>query len=55
MDGEISGGNGFQEYMMIYGGDDEKHSWGIRGKEDGSSRIAVLGEGIDKRVQHIKN
>lgn len=55
VDDEISGGNGFQEYLMTYGRDDEKHIWRIRGKEDGSNRIAVSGRGIDKRVQHIKN
>lgn len=30
MDDEISGGNGVQEYLMSYGGEDEKHSRGIR-------------------------
>ena len=54
MDDEISGGNGFQEYLMTYGGKDEKHGWRIRGEEDRSNRSAVFGKGVDKRVQHIK-
>lgn len=32
MDDEISGGNGFQEYLMTYGGEDEKRGRRIRGK-----------------------
>lgn len=51
MDDEISGGNGFQEYLMTYGGKDEKHGRRIRGEEDGSS---IWKRGIDKRAQHVK-
>lgn len=29
---------------MTHSGDDEKHIWRIRGKEDGSNRTVALGE-----------
>lgn len=51
MDDEISGGNGVQGYLMTYGGEDEKHGWGIRGKEDRSNRIAIFGMGIHIKIQ----
>lgn len=40
---------------MTCDGEDEKHGWWIKGKEDRSNRIVVFGKGIDKKVHHIQN
>lgn len=52
MGDDISGGNGFQEYLMV-----EKMKSMVRGfevKEDRSNRVAVFGKGVNKRVQHTQ-
>lgn len=40
---------------MTYGGKDEKHGWRISGEEDRSNRSALFGEGVDKRLQLMRN
>lgn len=53
MDDEISGGNGFQEYVMTHGDDDKGHGSGKRRNERGLKLNFRIWHGLIPKYKHL--